>query len=225
VASLVLATAGPASAGNPDPGPAGSGVIVDWSGSVRVQTSDCETGPVGRRVLVLGDSITVRTRDVLTRTLTSAGWSVCLDARAGQPTSGALDGYQAAGAFPAYVDVIVMATGSNDIFDPGRFPAQVSRARAYATGRPLLWVTAWVARTRVPATLARHDAANASRVNAVVWARIGRANRAAVIDWHATLAAGRGRSAIYLVDGVHTSTLGGRQRSVVIATALRPYLR
>lgn len=187
--------------------------------------ADCKAGPVGRRVLVVGDSITVRTREILVRRLTADGWSVCLDARSMQPTSAALDGFTENGAFPAYVDVLVMATGSNDIFDPAQLPAQVARARTYAAGRPLLWVTAWVARTRVSPELAEHDRMNTQRVNAVIHRLIGRHDRAAVIDWYADLAAGSARPGRFLVDGVHTTELGGRQRAALITTALHPYLR
>lgn len=225
VVAMLAATAVPASAAGPDPGHAGSGVIGLGSAFVRVQTAGCVNGPVGRRVLVVGDSITVFTQATLERRLAAAGWSVCLDARRSETTAGALDNYAATGAFPAYVDVVVMATGTNDALDPTGFVAQVTRARAYATGRPLLWFTTWMRPTGLPAATAARYLAGSHRINAVIWKQVDRARRGSVVDWHATIDAGRSRAAAFLRDGVHTTELGGRQRTALLVAALRPLQR
>jgi lysophospholipase L1-like esterase len=225
IAGIVLCLAAsltpPASASTPAPGPAGSGVRGNGYLSMpRVQTFDCRTGPVGRRVLVLGDSITVFTKDSLTESLRTAGWSVCLDARRSQTTANALDYYAAGRAFPRYVDVIVMATGSNDIFDPAVMTAQVARARNYAGSRPLLWVTAWVKRTTGAPALIAHDLGNSVRVNAAERRHPCRAHVDAIVDWYAFLQARVARSSMYLTDGVHTSLAGGAARNALITAAL-----
>ncbi len=46
-----------------------------------------------------------------------------------------------------------------------------------------------------------------------------------VVDWHATIDAGRSRAAAFLRDGVHTTELGGRQRTALLVAALRPLQR
>ncbi|MFN8157201.1 MAG: SGNH/GDSL hydrolase family protein [Candidatus Nanopelagicales bacterium] len=191
----------------------------------RVLTDDCADGRVGRRVLVVGDSITVLSQATLERALGRAGWSVCVDARRGETTRGALDNYAEAAAFPAYVDVVVMATGTNDWADPSGFVAQVARARAYATGRPLLWVTTWLHPTRFTGRAADRALAAARRVNAVIWKHVERARRGTVVDWYAELSAGRGRPRALLYDGVHPTELGGRQRSALVAAALGRLVR
>jgi lysophospholipase L1-like esterase len=191
----------------------------------RIQTFDCRTGRVGRRVLVLGDSITVLTQASLTRSLRAGGWSVCLDARRSQSTANGLDYYAAAGAFPRYVDVIVMATGSNDIFDPDSMSAQVARARAYAGHRPLLWVTTWVRRTSGEPRLIAQDLGNSVRVNAAV-RRPPRLTRVdGLVDWYAFLQARRWRQTVYLTDGVHPSPAGATARNALIAAALVRFRR
>jgi len=209
----------------PPPGPAGSGLLGYYEASTRWVTTACASGPEGRRVLVVGDSITVHNRVDLESALTAAGWAVCLDARSGQPTSAALDYYAAEGSFPAYVDVVVMATGSNDIFDPARLPEQVARARAYAGTRPLLWVSAWVDRPGVAADYRAHDLPNSVRVNYTVTPRSGWQDVTDVVDWYGFLLAKPSRQVAYLIDGVHTSVMGAVARSALIGQKLAPYLR
>lgn len=191
----------------------------------RVVTTDCQDGPPGRRVLVVGDSITVFTRPTLERVLGSVGWSVCIDARRTETTRGALDHFAADGAFPAYVDVVVMATGTNDWVDPAAFVGQVARARALAEGRPLLWITTWVHPTAFSARDAAAALASARRVNSVIRRLVDRARPGSVVDWYAAVAAGPSRPRAFLRDGVHTTDLGARQRSTLLATALGRLLR
>jgi len=186
----------------------------------RVQTLDCRTGRPGRRVLVVGDSITVFTAGPLAKALRGAGWSVCLDARRSQATADALDYFRTTSAFPPYVDVVVMATGSNDIFDPAVMTAQVARARRYAGTRPVVWVTTWVHRTIGHPALVSHDLRNSVRVNAAERRVVAASPRTALVDWYSFLQAKPGRASAYLVDGVHPSTRGAAARNALIVAAL-----
>ena len=220
LAVALLAAFAPGAAARDLGGSTTSGPLVD-SPHPRIVTTGCASGPVGRRVLVVGDSITVFTQTTLTRMLTSAGWSVCLDAQRSQTTAGMLDGYRDAGAFPSYVDIIVMAVGSNDVLNPSPFVAQVARARQYAAGRPLLWFTTWVRPTAFAPSISARYLVGSERVNAVIWKYVERARRGSVIDWHASVAAGPSRARAYLADGVHPTDLGGRQRAAMLVTALR----
>jgi len=223
---LAASLAPPASASTPLPGPAGSGVRGNsYLSMPRIQTFDCRAGRVGRRVLVLGDSITVLTRASLTRSLRAGGWSVCLDARRSQSTANGLDYYVTAGAFPRYVDVIVMATGSNDIVDPDAMAAQVARARAYAGSRPLLWVTTWVRRTSGAPSLIAHDLDNSVRVNAAERRPPRQTRVNGLVDWYAFLRARTWRPTAYLTDGVHPSLAGAAARNALIAAALVRFRR
>jgi len=206
------------------PGPAGSGNLSQWRANPHTVVADCAIGPVGRRVLVVGDSITSRTKDVLTSTLTAAGWSVCIDSQPGQPTWYALDNFKTDGSFPAYVDVIVMATGSNDIFDPTRLAAQVQRARTYAGTRPMLWVNVFVHRSGANASYRSHDLLNSAKVNRLLVNRYGWRFVTATVDWSGVLTRRPARQATHLVDGVHTTVTGGAVRSALIAQSLAPYL-
>ncbi len=211
----------------PDPGPAGSGLLSPYADHARYRTHDCETGRVGHRVLVIGDSVTVRARVALVTRLRVAGWSVCLDARSSQPTSAALDYYAAAAAFPATVDLIVMATGSNDIFAPSRMTSQVSRAKAYAGSRPVVWVDVWVRRWSAAPSLAAYDLINSRLVNsAVARQRVDvdgddSAPVAAVSGWYAFLMSRPTRQAAYLLDGVHPNTAGAEAWAALVVTAVR----
>lgn len=222
--ATVLAVPGAAAAAtNGAQAAAGPRADVSPVGYPRVVTNACESGAVGRRVLIVGDSITVFTQTALERMLTSDGWSVCIDARRSETTAGALDNYAAAGRFPAFVDVVVMATGTNDALNPTAFARTAPRARAYAAGRPLLWVSVWAHPSRLAGALADRYLAGSHVINDTIKQQIGKVRRGAVVAWHANLEAGRSRPAAFLVDGVHTTELGGRQRTALIVAALRPF--
>lgn len=214
------ATSGTAPAPTPrraapwDPGAAGSGVLGPWRGNPRFVSTTCHdpAAPVGRRLLILGDSITSRWTTQLAASLEAAGWWPCIDAQAGRPTRGALDFY--AGGFGA-VDVVVMATGSNDVFDPAAMPVQVARARSLAGARPLVWVNVYV--DRWSSRWRAADLRNSRAVN-------GSLRRVDVVDWYGFLARKASRPRLYLSDGVHTNAAGNAARTALLVGALVPYV-
>lgn len=231
--------------GMPSPASAtsSSGKLGDFTHNTRVRTYDCAkpTAVHGRRILYLGDSITVGGKNDIMTQLTRDGWFVCIDARAGQTTAAALNYYSRAKTFPAYADIIVMATGANDIFDPGKLKAQVIRARQFAGKRPLVWVNAYVNRWHAPVRYSSHDLYNTKIVNSYLVRRAGWNYINYVVDWYG-LVTGRVQyplgpqptegvpmaplkrqlpSVILLKDGVHTTANGSYIRAAYISHFLR----
>jgi hypothetical protein len=218
-----------------------SGKLGDYTSNPRVRTYDCaKPGAIpGRRILYLGDSITVGGKNDIMARLTQDGWFVCIDARAGQTTAAALNYYSHSNAFPAYADVIVMATGANDIFDPGKLRVQVIRARQYAGTRPLVWVNTYVNRWHAPVRYSSHDLYNTQIVNSYLTRRPGWRYINYVVDWYG-LVTGRVQypflpingsppaplkrqlpSVVLLRDGVHTTAQGSYARAAYISYFLR----
>lgn len=150
--------------------------------------------PATASVLIVGDSIT---SGCIPDTVAAfKPTPIAIIAQAGQNTAGLA---QLLVNLPAVPKRIVMATGSNDIFNPPVMTAQVARIRTWVedTGSHLDWVDVRVQR---PAYSLR-DRYNSAWVNRQIYATAG-----SVIGWTKALeaAAGRGRPANYYVrDGVH----------------------
>lgn len=205
-----------------DPGPAGSGVLAPYAGNPVVEVDACTGGRPRRRVAIVGDSITVRSFDQTVRRLVAVGADVCANAQAARPTAPSVDALLAPPMVDA--DVWVVATGSNDIFDPAAFPAQVARVLNAAQGRPVVWVNVFVHRWRVSAAMRVADLRNSRRLNAVLARAAESHPNLTIVDWSGYLTAGPSRERAYLVDGVHPNDGGQRVRAILVAAAVAPRL-
>ena len=200
----------------------GSGVLGPYAGNPVVAVDACSSGRPGRRVSIIGDSITVRSFDQTVRRLAAVGADVCANAQAARPTAPSVDALLVPPMVDA--DVWVVATGSNDIFDPAAFPAQVARVLHAAQGRPVVWVNVFVHRWRVSAAMRVADLRNSRRLNAVLARAAESHPNLTIVDWSGYLTAGPSRERAYLVDGVHPNDGGQRVRAILVAAAVAPRL-
>jgi hypothetical protein len=169
-----------------------------WAGPSTAITRSGD--PATADVLIVGDSITNRCYPALRTAL--APRTLAVVAQSGQNTAGLAALLFAVPKVPAHV---VMAAGTNDVFNPPAVAAQVGRVSAWASDNAvdLRWVDTYVGRP----TYAAADARNSGWVNGQVYAGAPR-----VIGWQPALGAavGRGRAlTYYLQDGVHPWAAAG----------------
>jgi lysophospholipase L1-like esterase len=154
-------------------------------------------------VLVVGDSITARCYPALRTALAAKGKTSAVVAQSGADIWQLTDLLM--GDQLTVPPVVVMAAGTNNVFNPFGASAQVARAANWTNqvGSKLYWVDTYVGR---PAYLAS-DIRNSGQVNAAIYATVPN-----VIGWTPALtsAVGRGRAlSYYLQDGVHPWAAAG----------------
>ena len=114
---------------------------------------------------------------------------------------------------------IVMATGSNDIFEPPVMAEQVDRVMSIVgRSRVVFWVNVHVARTAQPASVRAADLANSHWVNEQIDSAAVRHPLLRVVRWGERVATPEMQVA-YLKDGVHTNPSGQFVRNSMIARA------
>lgn len=168
-------------------------------------------------VMIVGDSITVRGYKDLAAAL--PGKRLAVDAQAGRNTADSIDSlFASMRAGMVLPPVLIMATGSNDVFDPFVMAAQVKRLLAgVPPGTRVYWVDVQVSR---PAT-AVADQRNSAQVNRAIW--LGCTGSCTVISWATFFAVKPARIGWYLDSGgVHPIMgVGTRAWAALIAGALR----
>jgi len=214
------------------PGPYGSGVLGDWSnlshglycfqpsGSAVKTTSytrATKAGAVkssvamacsGEDIRIYGDSITFGGKSALAVELNNLGYTLFVDAWSGRPTTPAVDALVAETWLP---NIVIMATGTNDIFNPTVMGAQVQRAEnfiasynaVHGTNVQLFWVDVQATRWSQTDVIQRNDQRNSMSVNLDIYQRIPNTH---VIGWTARFMDNPNLLTTYLVDGVHPKT-------------------
>lgn len=208
------------------PGRYGSGTLGPWQSLLRRITPDDEIRDVltFNGVFMFGDSIAVQDETGLERLLAATtGDSIAVHNWSGQPTSAAVDALEDWSKNYGLPDRIVMAVGTNDIFDPPAFGAQVERAMEIAgPKRTVYWVNVHVSRFRQNAETQAADRANSAWINQQLEEAAARHPNLRIIHWSEYLAAQPDGIATYLRDGVHTTEpVGANARNELIAEALR----
>jgi hypothetical protein len=207
------------------PGPYGSGTLGPWDQlSHRISPED-EIRDVLTfdGIFMFGDSIAVQDSAALERLLTDRGGeSIAVHDWSGQPASAAVDALEEWSHDYGLPRRIVMAVGTNDIFDPPAFAAQLERAlRIAGPDRTVYWVNVYVDRSKHPAAIRDADLTNSAWINQQLQDAALRHPNLRIIDWSGFLMSQPDRPAQYLRDGVHTSQpLGGAARNELIADAL-----
>ncbi|EAP97707.1 hypothetical protein JNB_19593 [Janibacter sp. HTCC2649] len=198
---------------------AGSGSLGDWKLLGRTTSTDASFKAAKAGVWVYGDSITRADYADLAASLTAKGVPSAVDAQGGLPTLPAVDRLAARVARQGSPRILLMATGSNDIFRPTFVGSAATKVRALVgPGTKIVWVNTYVKRTRVPATMQTYDLRNSMSVNtAVTTARVN-----VVVDWSGFLRAKASRPGAYLSDGVHTTPLGRDARNALILAKIAP---
>jgi lysophospholipase L1-like esterase len=155
---------------------------------------------------VLAERLAARTQDALAM----HNWS-------SQPTAPAADALALWAGTYGLPGRILMATGSNDIFNPPVMAAQIDRVmRIVGRTRTVVWVNVRVARPRTAAA----DRANSAWVNRQLAAATRRHSNLQLVHWAEFLDADPRRERRYLRDGVHTTPLGRDARNELIIRAL-----
>ena len=201
-----------------NPGPFGSGVLGNFGVNAVIRRTGCLDAPAGRRAVVVGDSLTTRTRSALDVRMAEAGIPFCMNAQGGRPSRPTVNALL---DLPRdQVEAIVVASGSNDIFNPLVLPREIDRVMAYAAGAPVYWINVYVDRWAQPTEVRRADQRNTAIVNSLLVRAAARHRNLVVIDWYGFLTRVYGRAGRFLVDGVHTNNAGTDARSVLLTSAL-----
>jgi len=204
----------------------GSGEPSHWRQQSRSISPDEQIRRVRRSdgIVMFGDSISVQDGKSLAALLSSTtGDSLATHNWSGQPTAPGVDALQQWAVDFGLPRRILISLGSNDIFDPSGFAAQVDRAmRIAGPDRTVFWVNVQVARSKQPAAVRLADQRNSQWINLQLAAAQRRHPNLRIVPWAEFLASGPHRLATHLRDGVHTSIPAGQKaRNTLIADAVR----
>jgi hypothetical protein len=219
VAASTVANTSPAAAGY------GSGDLGPWQNLSRAISTEAQirraVGTDG--VFMFGDSIAVQDGKELAQRLAGrTGDVIAVHNWSGQPISAAIDALAQWKARYGLPRRILMAMGSNDIFDPSVVARQAERAMELAgTTRTVVWVNVQVVRSNQSFAVQLADQRNSAWVNSQLAAAEGSHSNLRIVRWAEFLAAKPSRLTIYLRDGVHTTVpLGQAARNELAVQAL-----
>ena len=204
----------------------GSGTLGPWQTRDKVITTPPQVRNVvaTNGVVLFGDSIAVQDGEALGRLLQQRlSTSFAEHSWAGQPTSAAVDAMAAWASSYGLPHRIVMAVGSNDIFNPAAFTAQVDRAMKIAgPDRTVFWVNVQVSRTDQPTSVQVADQRNSEWINLQLAQAQVRYPNLRIVHWAEFLAARPERMHIDLRDGRHTTVPAGQNaRNALILQAIQ----
>jgi hypothetical protein len=178
----------------------GSGNLGNWQTLSHGIAGSWSTADVG----IIGDSITARCNRSLGTLVAKQGKTLAVNYWSGRPTTPAVDWLLTQPKLPG---VLIVAAGSNDIFDPRPFGAQVARLKAgLPSGTTLLWVDVQAARTRYGAAVQLSDQRNSMWVNNQLRENLPNAQ---IIGWSTPFVSSPNRLAYYLQDGLHPWAAAG----------------
>lgn len=203
----------------------GSGELGDWTILGKAIASEATITYVRDHdgVYMFGDSIAVQDGKALaTRLLSRTGKTLAVHNWSGRPTAPAVDALQSWAAKYGLPRRILMATGTNDIFNPPAFAAQVDRTMKIAgPQRTVIWVNTQIARTAKSATVQLADQRNSAWVNSQLSDAQKKYPNLHIVRWAEYLAAKPTRLTMYLREGVHTTVPSGQaSRNELIVQAI-----
>ena len=147
----------------------GSGTLGSWANATRAISTVEQIQRVRETngVYMFGDSISVQDGKALAIRLLNRDCSqMAVHNWSSRPTSGAVDALQQWASTYGLPRRILMASGSNDIFDPPKFAAQIDRAMGIVgPNRTLFWVNIQAVRKAQTATVQLADQRNSSWLN------------------------------------------------------------
>lgn len=193
----------------------GSGHLGDWT-SLTASVSTADT--IARaNVWMLGDSIAARCQyDLAVRLSNERGQTLAVDDHAGRPTTPTLDVLEQWVSTYPLPRQLIMATGSNDVFDPTVMAGQLDRCMAIVAGRSeVYWVDVQVQRWSQPVATQIADQRNSGWVNMQIHDAAGRYGNLHTIGWATALASKPTRLPEYLSDGVHPNSTGVAYRNAL----------
>ncbi|WP_168581648.1 SGNH/GDSL hydrolase family protein [Gephyromycinifex aptenodytis] len=192
----------------------GIGRWQDSSGRSSTPEQDRAVAAASDGLFVLGDSVGTRLLPGLTQPSTRAiGWDVWN----GRPTAPAIPTVRTLSQQNRLPRDILVVLGSNDVFDPHRFPADAAELVAALAGHRVFWVTPYVSRKRSPAADMR-----ASALLGLALERLAaREPQVQLVPWF-ELIARKPSSYVdeFLIDGVHPSKAGVQALAELTAKVL-----
>jgi hypothetical protein len=203
----------------------GSGALGPWENSSRRISTLTQIRPVldNDGLFMFGDSIAVQDGYSLALRLQSrTGDLLAVHNWSGRPTAPAVDALASWAQTYGMPGRILMATGSNDIFTPPVFAAQVDRTMSIVgPSRKVFWVNVQVARTGQSAAVQLADQRNSGWINLQLADAQKRHPNLRIVRWAEFLAAKPLRLTMYLSDGVHTiAPVGQDARNELIVQAI-----
>ncbi|MFI5729993.1 hypothetical protein ACIA49_07750 [Kribbella sp. NPDC051587] len=208
-----------------EPGRSGSGRLGPWENLSRRISSVAKIRATvrGDGVFMFGDSIAVQDGPALEQLVAAqTGTPVAVHDWSGQPASAAVDALAEWSRKYGLPDRIVMAVGTNDIFEPSAFATEVEQAMKIAgPRRTVYWVNVHANRFDMSAAVQSADRANSELINHALDQAAVRHRNLHVVRWSEFLSARTGQVRTYLRDGIHTTQPAGQKaRNALIAQAL-----
>lgn len=200
-------------------GPYGSGVLAPWQTKRHVISDPDHIRRVNRAngVVMFGDSLAIQDTPALAKQLSRAGEALAMHNWAGHPSGPATDALETWARTYGLPNRILMAVGTNDIFDPPAVAGNVERVmNIVGRRRTVIWVTVAVERRRT----VDPDRANSAWVNRQLRAAERTHPNLHLARWAEFLAANPGPPKRYLRDGAHTTPAGQKIRNGLIVQAL-----
>jgi len=227
------------------PGPYGSGVLGDWSTlshgdycwhngvlasyyispvkttwtavqkKAAYASSSAVLNDCGEDIRFYGDSITFGGKSALAAELHNYGQDVYVDAWSGRPTTPIADAIcnEAVNGLPK---VVVVASGTNDIFNPTVMATQINRIKTCITSKnnarvdgvvtKLFWVDVQATRWGQTDVIERNDQRNSMAVNLAIYQNL---DKGQIVQWTQRFMSNPALLGNYLVDGVHPNTSTG----------------
>ncbi|WP_344844423.1 hypothetical protein [Kribbella ginsengisoli] len=224
-AASTVATTGTAAAAV-DPGPYGSGNLGEWKGLSKAVATEATIERVlsVNGVFMFGDSLGVQDGKALALRLKSKlGLELAVNNWSGRPTKDTVDALANWRANYGLPRRIVMACGTNDIFNPPMMAAQIDRAMSLVGQRTtVFWVNTQVARTGLGNAMLLADQRNSAWVNLQLAEAQRRHSNLRIVRWAEWLAAKPSRLNTYLRKGIHTSVPYGQDaRNELIVQAVK----
>ncbi|MEU4395904.1 hypothetical protein [Kribbella sp. NPDC023855] len=203
----------------------GSGMLTDWTTLARAISSAATIAYVRDNdgVYMFGDSIAVQDGKALAiRLKERTGASLAVHNWSGRPTAPAVDALENWALKYRMPRRILMATGTNDVFNPPVFAAQVDRTmKIVGPTRTVIWVNTQIARTGQPASVQLADQRNSAWVNSQLSDAQKKYPNLRIVRWAEYLAAKPTLLTQCLREGVHTTVPFGQDaRNELIVQAL-----
>lgn len=192
-----------------------------------------DLGPLGTRTLdgsmatadvaLFGDSISVRGCGELKAQLAALGKTLATDAQGSRAVTKTADDIEAYAVLPP---IVLMAVGTNDIFNPTLFGPQMDRILAHLKAKGVehvLWIDVQVCRTRSTMTPAMQiaDQRNSMGINTQIHDRLPKTH---IVPWAWAFVSNPSRLAMYIPDGVHPDADGVLHWVAWIMPKLKPLL-